>query len=139
MHLPVKRLTPTAKLPTRAHPHDAGLDLYADENIEIPEFNRAKVRTGIAVDVPVGAVGLIWPRSGLATHGKSKDAGVVDAGYIGEVSVVMTNNTPHRYAVKVGDKIAQLLIQPVLLVDVQEVDELNPTERGAGGFGSTGA
>lgn len=138
MPLFVKRLTPTALLPSRAHPQDAGLDLYADETVDIPEFNRAVVRTGIAVSIPFGSVGLIWPRSGLARHGQSTDAGVVDSGYTGEIGVVMTNNTPHRYPVRAGDKIAQLLVQPVCLVEVQEVDALNPSERGSAGFGSTG-
>jgi deoxyuridine 5'-triphosphate nucleotidohydrolase len=137
--LRVKRLTETATLPTRANPDDAGLDLYADETVEIPHFGRATVQTGIAISVDSGYVGLIWPRSGLASKkGISRDAGVIDASYRGPVAVVVTNGTPHRYTVRAGDRIAQLLVQPVDLAEVVEVDSLDETSRGADGFGSTG-
>jgi len=135
----VKRLTSTAILPTRAHPDDAGLDLYADESVVIPEYHRAVVKTGVAVAIDSGKVGLIWPRSGLAARGLSTDAGVIDSAYRGEIGVVLTNGTPHKRAIQAGDKIAQLLVQPVSTPVVQEVDSLNATERGSAGFGSTGA
>ncbi len=83
----VRRLTPTAVLPFRAHPFDAGLDLCADEIVEVPEFNRATIRTGIAIALDSTNVGLIWPRSGLAAHGISTDAGVIDSTYRGEIKV----------------------------------------------------
>jgi len=136
--LNVKRLTETAKLPTRAHPADAGMDLYADETVNVPHFGRAVVKTGIAVAIPEGYVGLIWPRSGLASKGISTDAGVIDAGYRGEISVVLTNGTPHTKTIHRGDKIAQLLIQPIWTPELSEVDDLDGTARGVGGFGSTG-
>lgn len=139
MSLPVKRLTETAILPTRAHPGDAGLDLYADESVNVECLDRALVSTGIAVAIPPGYVGLIWPRSGLAAKfAISVDAGVIDAGYRGPVKVLVTNSGDDDYAVHRGDKIAQLLIQPVSLMEPVEVDCLDETDRNAGGFGSSG-
>jgi len=140
MNLPVKRLTDTARLPTRAHPGDAGLDLYADESVIVCASFRLLVSTGISVAIPSGYVGLIWPRSGLAAkHGISVDAGVIDAGYRGPVKVLVTNASKDQsYGIRRGDKIAQLIIQPVSLLDPVEVDALNETERDAGGFGSSG-
>jgi len=140
MILPVKRLTETAVLPTRAHPGDAGLDLYADESVIVCASCRLLVSTGISVAIPPGYVGLIWPRSGLAAkHGISVDAGVIDAGYRGPIKVLITNaSEDHHYEINRGEKIAQLLIQPVSLLDPVEVDALNETERHAGGFGSSG-
>ena len=138
MILPVKRLTETAVLPTRAYAGDAGLDLYADEYRIVRAGNRAMVNTGLAVAIPPGYVGLIWPRSGLAAkHGISVDAGVIDAGYRGPIKVLLTNSSNEEYTVRVGDKIAQLLIQPVALMAPVEVDELDASERDAGGFGSS--
>jgi dUTP pyrophosphatase len=139
MILPVKRLTETAHLPTRAHPCDAGLDLYADESVIIESADRALVDTGLSIAVPPGYVGLIWPRSGLAAkHGISVDAGVIDAGYRGPVKVLITNSERPDYEIHRGDKIAQLLIQPVSLIEPVEMDALDATERNVGGFGSTG-
>lgn len=139
MTLNIKRLTETAKLPTRAHPSDAGMDLYADETVTIPHFGRAVVKTGIAVAIPEMYVGLIWPRSGLAAKGISTDAGVIDAGYRGEIGVVLTNGTVHTKTIQSGEKIAQLLIQAVWTPELTEVDSLEDTARGDCGFGSTGA
>lgn len=139
MILPVKRLTETALLPTRAYPGDAGLDLYADESVFVEYLDRALVNTGISIAIPHGYVGLIWPRSGLAAkYGISVDAGVIDAGYRGPVKVLVTNSSEETYAIKAGDKIAQLLIQPVSLIAPVEVDALNSSERDTGAFGSTG-
>lgn len=138
MILPVKRLTETAVLPTRAYAGDAGLDLYADEYRIVRAGNRALVNTGLAVAIPPGYVGLIWPRSGLAAkHGISVDAGVIDSGYRGPIKVLLTNSSNEEYTVRVGDKIAQLLIQPVALIPPVEVDELDASERNGGGFGSS--
>ena len=138
--LPVKRLTPTAILPTRAHPGDAGLDLYADESVIVCATCRLLVSTGISVAIPPGYVGLVWPRSGLAVkHWISVDAGVIDAGYRGVVKVLLTNSSrSNHYEINQGDKIAQLLIQPISLLNPTEVDTLSATEREASGFGSTG-
>jgi len=137
--LKVKRLTDTAKLPTRAHAGDAGLDLYADEAWLLSATSRALINTNISIAIPDGYVGLIWPRSGLAAkHGISVDAGVIDAGYRGPVKVLVTNSGNQDYAGHVGDKIAQLLIQPVSLMEPVDVDCLDETDRSAGGFGSSG-
>lgn len=137
--LKVKRLTDTAKLPTRAHAGDAGLDLYADEDVIVCASCRLLVSTGISVAIPDGYVGLIWPRSGLAAkHGISVDAGVIDAGYRGPVKVLITNaSKDNHYVINRGDKIAQLLIQPVALIPPVEVDALDASERNGGGFGSS--
>lgn len=138
--LPVKRLTKTAILPTRAHAGDAGLDLYADETAFVGHLDRVLVDTGISIAIPHGYVGLIWPRSGLATkYGISVDAGVIDSGYRGPVKVLVTNSCDYPYEIDRGDKIAQLLIQPVALLTPVEVDALNETERDSDGFGSTGS
>lgn len=134
----VKRLTETAQLPKMATDGSAGYDLYADAEVTIPEFGRAVVSTGIAVSIDPGKVGLIWPRSGLAVKGVSTDAGVIDSDYRGCIGVVLTNATKHRYTVQRGDRIAQMIIQPAFRDTVVEVDSLNETDRGAGGFGSTG-
>ena len=138
MPLYLQRLTETAISPTRATDGAAGLDLYADEPAMIPEYNRAWVKTGIAVAIAPGYVGLVWPRSGLAGSGLDTSAGVVDSDYRGELKVLLCNGTPHRRGVKQGDRIAQLLIMPIGMPNVIEVDALPETSRGANGFGSTG-
>lgn len=138
MPLYLQRLTETAKLPTRATEYAAGLDLYADETITIPEYHRAWVSTGIALALNPFHVGQIWPRSGLAGHGLDTSAGVVDSDYRGEVKVLLVNGTPHKKTVRAGDRIAQLLVMPITRPDLIEVDELPATERGANGFGSSG-
>lgn len=139
MPLYLQRLTETAKLPTRATEYAAGLDLYADETITIPEYHRAWVSTGIAVALNPYHVGQIWPRSGLAGHGLDTSAGVVDSDYRGEVKVLLVNGSHERKTVRAGDRIAQLLIVPITRPELIEVDALPETERGANGFGSSGA
>lgn len=138
----VKRLDKDLPLPTRAHPEDAGADLYAAEDITLAPGQRALVPTGVAVALPVGTVGLIHPRSGLAArHGLSivNTPGTIDAGYRGELKVCLVN-TDREQPIDItrGMRIAQLVVQRVELVDFVEVDELDATERGAGGYGSTG-
>jgi dUTP pyrophosphatase len=133
----VKLLTPTAKLPTRNNPTDAGLDLYADEDVLI--WGYEKIRTGVAISIPEGYVARIAPRSGLAVKfGIDTLAGVIDSSYRGEVLVVLSTSTGEPFSVERGDKIAQLLIQPVELWTPELVDELDETERGEKGFGSSG-
>lgn len=139
MELRIKKLHKDAKVPSYAHPGDAGLDLYAFEEVVIPVGGRVLVGTGIAMDVPLGFVGLIWDKSGLSTrHGLKTLGGVVDAGYRGEVKVGMINLGTEDYIVGVGHKIAQMLIQKVEQAEIVEVTELSETARGDGGFGSTG-
>jgi dUTP pyrophosphatase len=140
--LQVRRLDRGLPLPAYAHPGDAGLDLYAAQEVELAPGERASVPTGVAIAVPPGCVGLVHPRSGLAVrHGVSivNAPGTVDAGYRGEVKVLLVNldrETPVRLSR--GDRIAQLLVQRVEQVRVIEVDSLEGTSRGEGGFGSTG-
>ncbi len=135
----VQRLDSRAKLPIRAHLEDAGLDLHALESGVIGAGGRLVVSTGIAIAVPEGHVGLILDRSGLATkHGITNLGGVIDAGYRGEWKVIMHNTSDEPYEVAAGERIAQILIVPIVLPQVCEVSELDVTMRGEGGFGSTG-
>jgi dUTP pyrophosphatase len=142
MGLPVRRLDDRARLPTRAHPGDAGLDLYALEEAMLSPGERGSVRTGIAVEIPEGHAGLVLPRSGLAhRHGISvvNAPGLIDAGYRGEVQVLLLNtDRSEPFAISGGDRIAQLVIVSVHTPEVLEVDALALSERGAGGFGSSG-
>ncbi len=143
MDLKVKKLRPDAKLPNRAHEGDAGLDLYycGDNEIHLYGNSWRVFPTGIVVEIPCGFVGEIRPRSGLAAgFGVTvlNSPGTIDAGYRGEIIVLLTKVSTGYCAITPGDKIAQLVIVPVALPDVVEVSELGETERGAGGFGSTG-
>lgn len=138
-------------LPTRSNATDAGIDLRAAEDItlapwacgdlclEVSESHRAIVSTGIAVEVPPGLALFIQDRSGMsAKHGIHRVAGTVDSGYRGEVKVALVNLSQKEYHIKKGDRIAQAVLQPVILACPVEVDELSDTARGTGGFGSTG-
>ena len=141
MTLNIQRLHPDAILPTRAHPDDAGLDLYAAEQIGIPVLGRNLVSTGIAVAIPPGHVGYITPRSGLAhSNGITvlNAPGTVDSGYTGEIKVNLINHGQAPYLVQPGERIAQLIIQKIELPWVQEVNDLPTSERSTNGFGSTG-
>jgi dUTP pyrophosphatase len=140
--LAFKRLSDAARTPTRAHEGDAGLDLYAAEAATLQPGQRASVGTGIAVAIPHGHAGLVLPRSGLAArHGISvvNAPGLIDAGYRGEVRVLLLNtDSDAAFDVEVGDRIAQLLITPFAAPDLAEVEDLDQTTRGEGGFGSSG-
>jgi dUTP pyrophosphatase len=140
--LPVRRLDPELPLPDYAHPGDAGADLRAADEVVLPPGGRATVGTGLAVAVPDGYAAFVHPRSGLASrHGITvvNAPGTVDAGYRGEVRVVLLNTDPTEpFTVRCGDRIAQLVVQPVTQVRFLDVTELPPTPRGEGGFGSTG-
>lgn len=129
-------------MPTRAHEGDAGLDLYACEPAHIGPGERWSVGTGIALEIPLEHAGLVLPRSGLARdHGIAvpNSPGLIDAGYRGEVRVLLLNTDPaETFHVAVGDRIAQLLIAPVALAEPVEVAELSESARGVGGFGSSG-
>jgi dUTP pyrophosphatase len=138
MELRVKRIHPDAKIPTYGHPGDAGMDLFAVVDRTLAPGEVFAVPTGIQVAIPAGFVGLIWDKSGISLKGVHRLAGVVDAGYRGEVQVVMINLGKEPFALKKGMKIAQLLIQPVAAVTIVESDTLDDTSRGEGGFGSTG-
>lgn len=139
MPLYVRRLTETARLPTRGSEFAAGLDLYADEDALIPPGDRVLISTGIAVALDPGTAGLLWPRSGLAVkYGVGVGAGVIDADFRGCVRVLLMNHGADMLAVSRGDRIAQMLIQQIARPTMTEMDQLPATERGVGGFGSTG-
>jgi dUTP pyrophosphatase len=138
MELKIKRIHPAAKLPGYGHPGDAGLDLYSAVDHVLAPASVFAVPTGIKMAIPPGHVGLVWDKSGISLKGVHRLAGVVDAGYRGEVQVVMVNLGGEPFAIRTGMKIAQMLIQPVASVSVVETEELNDTSRGEGGFGSTG-
>ena len=139
----VKLLDPRAKLPTYGSDHAAGADLYAltHSPVEIAPGGTALIRTGIAVAVPQGYVGLVFARSGLATKqglAPANKVGVIDADYRGEVMVFLHNHGSHLQTVEDGERIAQMVITPCFTAQFQVVDELDETQRGSGGFGSTG-
>ena len=140
--LPVRRLDPDLPLPAYAHPGDAGADLRAAEEVVLPPGGRATVGTGLAVAVPDGYAAFVHPRSGLASrHGITvvNAPGTIDAGYRGEVRVVLLNTDPAEpFTIRRGDRIAQLVVQPVAQARFLDVDQLPGTPRGDGGFGSTG-
>jgi dUTP pyrophosphatase len=142
MELRVARLKDNAVVPTRAHPGDAGLDLYSTELAHLGPGERWSVGTGIALEIPEGHAGLVLPRSGLAReHGIAlvNAPGLIDAGYRGEVRVLLLNTDPaETVRIEAGARIAQLVITPVAIADAVEVAELSDSARGDGGFGSTG-
>jgi dUTP pyrophosphatase len=139
--LPVQRLHAEAVLPARAYPGDAGLDLAACARVELAPGERAVVGTGLAVAIPEGHAGFVQPRSGLAArHGIAvvNSPGLIDAGYRGELKVVLLNtDRTERFVVEPGMRIAQLVVVPVALTEPTEVAELPASERGEKGFGSS--
>jgi len=142
MQMHITRLDPDLPLPRYAHEGDAGLDLFSASDMRIEPFERTLVPTGIAVAIPDGYAGFVQPRSGLAIKtGLSlvNTPGLIDSHYRGEIRIIAINLDAHTpIEIKRGDKIAQLVIQPVARVQLEEVDVLDETIRGAGGFGSTG-
>lgn len=142
MRLAIQRLREDAQLPSRSHSDDAGLDLYAAEPVTLAPGARAVVPTGIAVEIPERHAGLVVPRSGLAaSHGITvvNAPGLIDAGYRGELKVVLLNtDRDASFEVAAGDRIAQLLITRIESPDLIEVAELPPSRRANGGFGSSG-
>ena len=142
MDLPVTLLSDDARLPTRAHDGDAGLDLHAAESVTLGPGERASVGTGIAVEIPAAHAGLVLPRSGLAArHGIAlvNSPGLIDSGYRGELKVLLLNtDRTETFTVQPGDRIAQLLVAPFALAVPTEATELAGSARGAGGFGSSG-
>ena len=142
MILRFARVAEGARPPARAHDDDAGYDLHAAEGASIPPGERASVGTGVAVEIPPGHAGLVVPRSGLAArHGISvvNGPGLIDSGYRGEVRVLLLNTDREQaFEVEPGDRIAQLVVVQVASPELVEVESLERTVRGAGGFGSTG-
>jgi dUTP pyrophosphatase len=138
MELRVKRINNQARLPLYQHKGDAGLDLFSCIDLVLGPGEVKPISTGIKLAVPEGYVGLVWDKSGISLKGVQRLAGVIDAGYRGEVQVVMANLGREPFVITAGMKIAQLLVQPVETVAVTEVEELDDTSRGEKGFGSTG-
>ena len=142
MQLPVSRLNESAQRPSRAHEGDAGLDLYACEAAHIGPGERWSIGTGVGVEIPEGHAGLVLPRSGLARdHGIAlvNAPGLIDSGYRGELRVLLLNTDPaETFRVEPGDRIAQLVLTPVVTADVVETRGLTESARGEGGFGSSG-
>ena len=135
----VKRLNEDSIIPTKANHSDAGWDLYSIDNLLIEPNSRALVKTGISFAIPDGHVGLIWPRSGMAVkYGIDVYAGVIDAGYRGEVSVCLFNSSDKDFYIQQGDRIAQILFQTVSQNKLIEVSDLSHSDRGQEGFGSSG-
>jgi len=143
MDVRFKRLNDLAKIPTRGSKFSAGYDLYAatDHDIQIPPHSTVMIGTGLAMDLPSGYFGAIVARSGIATKRGLRPAnalGVCDEDYKGEYIVALHNDTTETKTVQAGERIAQLILLPYQTIDFKEVDELDETERGVGGFGSSG-
>lgn len=137
----MKKLDPGASLPKYAHPGDAGMDLFANCDVAIEPGATALVKTGISIELPPATEAQVRPRSGLALKHQLtvlNTPGTIDEGYRGEIGVIMINHGSSAFQVEKGMKIAQMLIKPVLHADIEEVTELSDTQRGEGGFGSTG-
>jgi dUTP pyrophosphatase len=135
----VKKLSEDAILPKYAKADDAGMDFYSNQDTQILPNERKLINTGISIAIPKGYVGLIWDKSGIATkHGVKTMAGVIDSGYRGEIKILFHNLSNETYLIEKNKKIAQMLIQPVEQREIVEVEELDNTDRGTGGFGSTG-
>lgn len=143
MRLPFRKLMPEARLPAYAHPGDAGLDLASAVDAEVGPGERAMIPTGVAVAIPDGHAGLVLPRSGLASREGltlANSPGLIDAGYRGEVTCAVVNLDRERpVSIRQGDRIAQLVIVPIQLVEPTWTEELPPSQRGEGGFGSSGS
>ena len=136
-----KKINPDAILPSYAHPGDAGMDLHAICDKEIPPSEVALISTGLSIQLPENTEAQVRPKSGLALKNAItvlNTPGTVDEGYRGEIGVILINHGKETYHVSKGQKIAQLVIKPTLHVEIAEQNELSDTQRGAGGFGSTG-
>lgn len=136
--IPFKKLDARATLPTRAHEDDAGLDIYLLESVTLEPGAGSALKTGVAMAIEVGFVGLIADRSSLGKKGLKTFGGVIDSGYRGEIQVLVRNLSQEVMELKAGDRIAQMLILPIATPRVESVDELDSTRRGSGGFGSSG-
>ena len=142
LQIPIKRLNSLALIPSYAHDGDAGVDLCSIEEVVLQPFGRALISTGISLAIPKGYGGFVLPRSGLAIkNGISlvNSPGLIDSNYRGEIKLIAINLDPNNsFTVQVGDRIAQLVIMRVEEIDFLEHDQLDDTQRGSGGFGSSG-
>lgn len=143
LNVNVKRLDPTVELPAYAYEGDAGLDLRANESVDIAPFERVLIPTGLSISIPDGYAGFVQPRSGMALKRGltiANTPGLIDAHYRGELKVIAVNlDSQQTIHIERGERIAQLVIQQVPVVHLTEVDELDETDRGSGGFGSSGS
>lgn len=142
VRIPLQRLDDELPIPAHARPGDGGVDLHARDDVVLGPGERSVVPTGVAVAIPDGYAGLVTPRSGLAArHGISivNGPGLVDAGYRGEIKIVLVNLSDEEFPIARGERIAQLVVVPVAAQEFVVVDELPVTTRGSGGFGSTGS
>lgn len=139
MKLKIKKIHPQVKIPSYAHAGDAGFDLFVPEEVTIRPGERLSIPLGLALEIPDGHAGLLLDKSGLShKHGLKSFGGVIDAGYRGEVHAGIMNLGTEPYTLHAGDKIIQMLIMPVVRVDIEEAEELSNSDRGAGAFGSSG-
>jgi dUTP pyrophosphatase len=139
MKLKIKKLHTDAIIPKYANLNDAGMDLFAIEDVAVEPMERKQVGTGIAVEIPEDYVGLVWDKSGLShKFGLKVLGGVIDSGYRGEIKVGIINLGTEKYTFEKGHKVAQMIIQKKETPEIEEVTELSDSERGEGGFGSTG-
>jgi len=134
----VKKLDPSARLPTKGNPADAGIDIYTTETHTLKPGETHLFSTGISVEFPAGYVALLWDRSGLGSKGIHRLAGVIDCGYRGEWKVVLVNLTKKPYRINRGEKIVQCVLQRFEPTTIKEVRTISSSERGARGFGSSG-
>ena len=136
-----RKIDPAARLPAYAHPGDAGMDLFSVEDVSLKPGGRALVRTGLVMQLPPDAEAQVRPRSGLALkHGVTvlNTPGTIDAGYRGEIGVILVNHGDSAFLVEKGMKIAQMVVSPVVRAVIEETSVTDDTDRGTGGFGSTG-
>lgn len=138
MNLFIKKLRDDARVPTRAHADDAGTDLYACGSHTVEPNQTAMIPIGVALQIEDGYVGLIWDKSSIGSKSMKTLGGVIDAGYRGEITVMVHNLSNEPYTFEHGNKVAQLLIQKVEFPEIIEKEELSDSERGVGAFGSTG-
>ncbi len=138
MQIKVKKLKDKATLPKYHHPGDVGMDMYAMETITIPPMGHHRLWHGFALEFPNGYAAIVKDKSSISKSGLHTMGGVFDAGYRGEYNTHLVNLSGEPYTVEAGDKVAQLIIYPVVIAELEEVDELSESERGEGMFGSTG-
>lgn len=138
MKLKIKKIHGDAKVPTRAHEDDAGIDMYACGEHVVAPHATVMIPVGIALEIEEGYVGLIWDKSSIGSKGIKTLGGVIDAGYRGEISIMVHNLGNEAYTFSHGHKVAQILIQKIEFPDIEEVEELSDSKRGTGAFGSTG-
>lgn len=138
MHLKIQKLKDGAKLPSYAHPGDVGLDLYAMETVTIEPGAHHRFWHGFALEFPIGYAAIVMDKSSISKAGLKTMGGVFDAGYRGEYNTHLVNLSDKAYTVEAGDKVSQIVLVPVAIADIEEVQELSDSVRGQGAFGSTG-